>query len=528
MESSQHSLESLLHPALENPRNIQGMYQVAQMLVQAIQAKREIVIVGDYDSDGLNASAILVKLLQYYSITPAVIIPRRMSEGYGLSSGIVARIPENSFVMTIDNGITAIEQIEALKQKGCTVVILDHHLPISANELPPADIIVDPHVSPEKNGFEHYCGAGLGLQLARLMLELEDSMAARNLEKELTVHAAIATITDVMPLVDGNRKIVMDGLALLNDSNMGAACGGLAALRVAANSPVVTEESIGYKIGPLINAPARLYDAGGASVLKALVCKDFTVASGYLVKMQEINNRRKELVKEYARKAKTQIEQGQSSENPKVICFEDAPEGILGIIAGQLCDELKTTTFVLAKTTIDGMEAWKGSARAYGNDDLSVMLDAVRPITINCGGHKGAAGVSVSTEYLQAFIDTLQEVSRDTIPTKEVFYDLELQEHEVRSAESEQRQFAPFGEGVQKPTVRISHLSLENPREIAGGGLKCWNETHHFDIIGFGLYPKYQSLGSPKVVDCLCTLGTNTFNGKTTVQINVIDLNAAE
>lgn len=525
-ENSGVKLEDLQNPQMEDPRKIKGLYEAAEIVVDGIKSKAPFTIVGDYDSDGLNASAILVRLLQYYSVTPYVVIPRRMSDGYGLSDHIVEKV-QPGIVVTIDNGITAIDQVRALKDKGCTVVIMDHHLP--SEELPPADVIVDPHVDEQANGFLDYCGAGLGLQLARLMLEQDKSRAGEMLLNALTTHAAIATITDVMPLVGPNRRIVMDGLEHINNPGIIGGNPGLAALRLATRAERIDEGTIGFQIGPLINAPARLYDGGGKSVLKALVCNNSNDANSYASRMVDINTKRKELVKQHLLRAAAQIQAQHELDqgNPLVLCMKDVPEGLIGIIAGHLAQTYKRSTFVLTNTESGG---YKGSGRAYGKDDLAEMVDGVRHLTEACGGHTGAAGLTVRAENLAQMTALLHEAGNSDPNWGQVkeYYDLEIAASDIHGIAEAQKQFAPFGEGNRKPVFLLRGVT---PTGVPGSHYRYIGDKHDtvkftcggFDILGFGLADQYEAMGCPQTFDILCTIGENTFNGRTTIQAEMVD-----
>lgn len=521
-EHSGVKLNDLQNPQMEDPRKIKGLYEAAEIVVDGIKQHTTFTIVGDYDSDGLNASAILVKLFQYYSVTPYVVIPRRMSDGYGLSANIVSKVRQG-IVITIDNGITAIDQVQALKDKGCSVIIMDHHLP--GETLPPADVIVDPHVDEKANGFLDYCGAGLGLQLARLMLEQDKSKAGEILLASLTVHAAIATITDVMPLVGPNRRIVMDGLAYINNPGIIGGNPGLAAIRLAAKTERVDEGTIGFQIGPLINAPARLYDNGGTSVLKALVCTNINDANTYASRMADINTERKELVKQYLAEAIAQIQcqklldQG----NPLVLCMPSAPEGLLGILAGHLAQAYKRSAFVLTHAP-DGTA--KGSGRAYGKDDLGEMVEAIRPFTEACGGHTGAAGLTLKVENVDRVTQLLHEIGNSNPSWGEVeeYYDLEISAQDVPGIAAEQRQYAPFGEGNRKPVFLLRGITPHGGRFIGAKQDTVKFTCDGFDILGFGMAEEYRAMGCPQTFDALCTIGENTFNGRTTIQAELVDI----
>lgn len=529
------SIEELQSPVLEDPREINEMLEATSEVVQAILNKRPITIVGDYDSDGLNATAILVKLLNYYSVTPQAIIPRRMTEGYGLSQPIVERIPDGNLVITIDNGITAVEEVELLSSKGCTVIIMDHHLP--GEDLPSADFLIDPHVDPEANGFRYYCGAGLGLQMARLMLETDQTEPAQRLMKELTVHAAIATITDVMPLLGCNRAIVKQGLYLMNHE-LSSLSAGLQALRSAAGEAPFSEDAIGYKLGPIINAPARLYDAGGTSVLKELTCWDVNNAQAYMSKMLEINEARKQLVQEHLLRVVALIEDEGLLDRGAPLCVScpQLPEGIIGIVAGKVAELYQIPAFIFSECAEPGV--LKGSGRSNGGMDLTPLLDAARHLVVKCGGHAGAAGISVEqakfTKMAEAMRKAAQEATGGLFDHHDITYeyDVELCPELAAEALSEVRLYAPYGEGVHKPVFLIrgfeTVMKFGAPYRFMGQNkdhLKL--NGHYLDAIGFGMGEKYCEMGMPLKVDILCTLGENVYQGKSSIQAEIVDFRPA-
>ena len=518
---------------MEDPRNTQNMLEATNALVNAINAYTPITVVGDYDSDGLNATAILQKIMNYYGAYPQTIIPKRMSEGYGLSKDIIDAIAPGTFVITVDNGIAAVDEIAQLREKNCFVVIMDHHLP--GDTLPPANIIVDPHVSPENNKYIYYCGAGLALQMSLLLLEADISDAAARLRNELTAHAAIATITDVMPLTGCNRAIVMKGLHVLNDnlSDIGA---GLRALRKTAGADDCTEETIGFKLGPIINAPARLYNAGGTSVLKELTCTDDQTADGYMSKMLEINEARKLLVQEKTVIVEDSIKNNYTLAQGSPLCVycPEIPEGIIGIIAGKLAESYKMPAFVFSDTNENGI--LKASGRSGGTMDITPILDAVKPLTVKCGGHAGAAGLSIQKDNFKAVADAMHKAVKN-LPQDEkdtvLYYDLELTPKDVEQALREVKSYAPYGEGVTKPVFVIRGFQ---PISKFGSTYRFIGQSKEhlklngaeFDAIGFGLAKQFIEMDCPIQLDLLCKLGENHYNGKTTIQVELIDFKPSE
>lgn len=516
------SASTLLSATLESPQKIKGMYDAAELLSKTILRHGEITVVGDYDSDGLNATAIIAKLCRYYSAECRCIIPRRKTDGYGLSDNIVDKIG-GGLVITIDNGITAVAQIKKLKDKGCKVIILDHHLP--ADTIPEADVVVDPHVDPEHNGFLYYCGAGLGYQLARLLLANDNKPAAQNLLQELGIHAAIATITDVVPLVDCNRRIVTRGLSMFNHPSLSMCCAGLSALRGAVNGEFVDETTVAYQVGPLINATPRLYDNGGASVLKALLCEHLDAAYGYMRKMVDINHKRKELVKEHTDRIIRKVEeQGLAQKGSPLVVCDDIDEGIAGIVAVNLCKAYKMPTVVLAKAA-DG--TYRGSARSWGKAKLTGLLDAIRPHVIRCGGHAEAAGLTVAADKLDKVIELLHEAGQN-LPVgeanDEILYDLDITEKAVIELYRQQNEYAPYGAGNELP-VYVLHSATptvgwngQKYRTMGADGNSIKFSCGGYDIVGFSIAQKYIDMGCPDTFDVIGTISSNTFNGQTTIQ----------
>lgn len=525
------SEQELLNIELEDPRNIDCLTSAADAFMDAVLAEQPIYIIGDYDSDGLNATAILSKLLSFMgssftdTVNATTIIPKRLSEGYGLSTEIIKRIPANSFVLTIDNGISAVDEVKTLKEKNCTVAILDHHLP--GDVLPPADFLADPHINPDNNGFAYYCGAGLGYQFARYLLEDDASPEADHLRKEMAVHAAIATVTDMMPLLDANRVIVKDGLKIINEHRTELS-GGLQALLDTAATDIFDEDTFGFKLGPIINAPARLYNAGGTSVLKELICTDLPTAKGYADKMVTINETRKSLVQEWTVYIMDQLEDS-PIQCPLCVYIPGVPEGIIGIIAGKLSETYRMPAFMFSDSGENGV--LKGSGRSGGYMDLTPILDAIRPLTVKCGGHSGAAGISVTKDNFKKMSDAMRnrvgegaEFSTD----RPIEYDLELSQDSINKAYYEMNRFAPFGQGVQKPVFLIRNFRCVTR---FGSHFRCMGpQKEHLklngtdsDAVGFGMAEQYLNMGSPAAVDILCTLAENRYNGKTSIQLSMID-----
>lgn len=516
------TLEELCSPAHVDPNTIEHLAACGDAIRQwAFQEGLPVVIVGDYDADGITSTAILVKLFRHFGVTPQTIIPRRFTDGYGISETLIEGISD-SLILTVDNGIAAIEPIAAAKESGNKVIVLDHHLP--QETLPPADIIVDPHIHPENNGYEDYCGAGLAYKLAEYLCSDQTAQEKKGLFFDLLVLACLGTLADVMPLTGDNRYLVTQGLRVINhDGWYPWLSSGLRAVLNLAKRPY-DEDTIKFQIAPILNAAGRLYNAGSTSVLKALLSQDEAQAAGFAAKMQQINERRKTLVAQCLEQA--QMAASYRADDPiLIICCEGIPEGIIGILAGKLSEAYRRPAFVFSPiASLPGM--LKGSGRSYGDYDLFPLLQVIAPYVETAGGHAGAAGISVSEENYEEMAAAIQAYAAAHLPEEPddaLYYDLELREEELAQALNELKALAPYGPGVEKPVLVVRDYQLV-PKGYQTHRLMGRSNEHlklfggQSDAVGFHLSQAYQDLGSPELVDLLGTVNENTFQGRTALQ----------
>ena len=514
-EISRLSLEEVSNPAPISSLSIMGMGEAADILLHAIESKSPITIVGDYDADGITSTAILWHVLRYLDVTPRTRLPKRYSEGYGLSMRVVDEI-DSGVVITVDNGIAALEQVKAAKRKGLTVIVLDHHLP--GNELPEADIVVDPHIAPEQSGFSDYCGAGLSYKMAQLLIDDDDFL------RKMEALAAIGTVADVMPLIGDNRIIVKEGLQCINQHDLPV---GLLALINAVGARKVDEQTIGFTIGPLLNAPGRLRDDGAMESLQLLITEDYAEAEAKAFALIETNNMRKDLLKKGMERA-YEILHREEKENVNPICIYD-PEllaGLAGLVAGRLAEEYKTPTIVLTKTE-DGQ--MKGSGRSYGDIHLKYLLDDVCGYLSHYGGHAGAAGLSLIAEHFEDFRCALEEHMKEyTRPDgTEFFYDLEATVAELPRIMEDLKRYAPFGEANPRPVIKIDNIIL---LPQAGKLYRTMgdHEEHikllgkDFSVIGFNMTEEYVRQGKPEIINVIGYLTSTNFRREEQLELEAI------
>ena len=512
----------LLSPCPVPPEAIDGIPAAADLIVRcALQGDMPVVIVGDYDADGVTATAILVKLLHHFGVSPRAIIPRRFTNGYGITHSLVEGL-SHSLLITVDNGIAAVEPIQAAKAAGNVVLILDHHLPQA--ELPPADVIVDPHLHPERNGYEHYCGAGLAYKLAEYLCREASSQEKKDLFFDLLVLACLGTLADVMPLTGDNRRLVMSGLTVINrDSWYRQLSPGLKSVLDLSPRPY-TEDTIKFQTAPILNATGRLFDAGSASVLKALITTEPTAAAGYAAKMKAINQRRKDLVAQWLA-AVEEAAAGQEEAPILLVRCQGIPEGIVGIVAGKLSEAHQRPAFVFSDiASAPGL--LRGSGRTYGDFDLSPLIPVVTPFAESAGGHAGAAGITVSEGQYGPMGQAITQWAQDNRPPAAddtLYYDLDVTEADLPAVLSVLKAHAPYGPGAEKPVLALRGLRLQTRGgqcyRLMGKGhehLKLFGQVS--DAVGFDLTAAYLDLGCPGTVDLLGVVEENQFLGKTSLQ----------
>lgn len=497
--------------------------EAVDMIKSHVSKRTPISIMGDYDADGITASAIMYLIIKAMDKEADVCVrlPKRFSEGYGLSETALDEF-KPGLLITVDNGIVAVDQIRKAKEKGFDTLVTDHHLVREDGILPDADLILDPNVPEDPSEFHGYCGAGIAFRIAQKLLE-PNSM----IMKYITALAAIGTIADVMDILLDNRNIVKEGLEFMN-RGVG---GGLEALLQKLDiCGYVCEDDIGFKVGPVINAAGRMRDDGAAKAFQLLVTiDDFNHAKDLAEELAEINELRKQTVKDGLETAKAIIaDECLYGESPLIVSG-DFHEGVVGIIAGRLCEEFGVPTFVLAERE-DGL--CKGSGRSNGIVHLKNLLDSASSLLVGYGGHADACGLSVKKECLEP----LKELLMNTVATYETeekssqdqYYDLEIDASQISDMYSEVAKYAPYGHGNPKVIFKINNFTLTpkygkfSQRMGDGSIIKLFGVT--CDAIGFGLAGLYEAEGEPKSINLYGTLGTNTYMGRQSKQIEMMDM----
>lgn len=515
---------------------IQDLNVVANVLHKAAKDNVPITVVGDYDADGVTATAIMVLALYAIGIKPKVRLPKRLSEGFGLSEKIVDEISKG-IIITVDNGIAAINAIKKAKAKGLKVIVTDHHLPnkddydiednmnetgfvdINNTLLPEADYIINPHLYGTAD-FPDYCGAGIAYKIAKELISDESVLM------KLSGYAAIGTVADVMPLLYDNRKIVKEGLSNLVKS-ASRTSGIDALLRLTYKDRYLTSTDIAFTIAPMINAPGRMYDEGAMISLTSIIYNgSFEKAEELAKKVIAINENRKQIKKDGIDEANINIVMNcLIGDNPLCIYEPSIPEGIVGIIAGSIAAERKVPCFVFTDSATPGV--LKGSGRAYGNVNIKDMLDSCSDLLYKYGGHKEAAGVSVELTKFDEMKQRMNEYVAN-LPNEElddnIYYDLEIDAKDIDKYIEEQRQYEPYGQGNPKPVYYIRGFDVLNVKVMGSNNEHIKHIGRNGEAIGFGMTELYKQMGEPRKIDIIGTLSENYFNDVFTPQIEIIEM----
>lgn len=468
-----HSLDEMISKRMEVKDSyfIKNLSALATSIRLAKTVGAKISVIADYDCDGVCSGINLHLLFEEMGIEHEIIFPGRMSNGYGITKSLVEKVT-SKFIITVDNGIAAIDAVKAAKDAGIFVGILDHHMPVDTGELPPADVIVDPHVEGEST-FNGYCGAGLTYKLAQMLIPVSPVL------KTILAFASIATVADVVPLREENRLIVKNGLITINNGEGTPALRELIRLLGITH---VTESDYGFRLGPVFNAPGRLFDDGAALAYETMLSeKDGTALTMEVQKMILINDDRKEIVKKENAEAEMIIESDGLKDSKPIIICGNFHQGTVGITAGYLARKYRTPAIVLADM---GDGTAKGSARSYADINLKGLLDKNKQFLLGYGGHKGAAGMSLNISSLDDFRKGMSESLGNPVFDDAVVYDEEIDFSEVEDTLKKIEPAGPFGE-ENRPFVFL----IRNVKFLPMNGsyiVYMGKDDEHFKMLGTG------------------------------------------
>lgn len=452
-EAARHLLDG--RDELSDPFLIKDMDKAVSRIQRAVEEGEPIVIFGDYDVDGVSATAILFECLSNQGAQVRCKLPSRDGGGYGLNKEILKGLADKGYtlVVTVDNGIAAVEEADYARELGIDLVITDHHLP--GEKLPDAVAVVDPNRADDESPFKFLCGAGVAFKLCAA-LEGCDPAELLDMFGEL---AALGTIADVMPLTGENRTLVREGLAVLQETMRP----GLQALLENAGyaGKPVTAETVSYGLAPRLNAAGRMDTA--AVALKLLLCENEEQAAGIAARLGEINAERQQTEQQILAAAlqTIQADPARAHDRVLVVAGEGWHPGVIGIVASRLMERYGRPAIVISTENGEG----RGSGRAPSGFNLHGALAACSSCLIRSGGHAAAAGLLVEEEKIGAFRAAINAWAVREYPVPEpgtlkLDAAVRLSELDLASVRQLSR-LAPFGSGNPVPLLLVQNAVVD-------------------------------------------------------------------
>lgn len=505
---------------LPDPFSLIDMDKAVDRIQSAIESAEKIVVYGDYDADGITATALLYNCLLDMGADVVYRLPTR-DEGYGLNEEVIAQLKEQgvTLIVTVDNGITAIDEISFASEQGLDVVVTDHHLPTDV--LPDAVAVVDPHREDCPSEYKSYAGVGVAFLLAAALSGYDwDTLLYQYGDL-----VCIGTIADVMPLTADNRTLVRCGLNCINSHPRA----GVLALCKAANyeGKQLEAVNVAFILAPRINAAGRVEDPELA--LRLLLCESEQEAESIAQQLSDCNAQRKQLENEILAEIRQQIEKDSSVLHQPVLVFkgEGWHGGVLGIVAARMCEAYSKPAVVFS---LDEEKA-VGSCRSFQNISLHDLLSAVADDTVKFGGHETAAGVTVSREHLTVFEENLQKAAKEKYPLMpfgEQIIDCKLNPQSLSvDTVYAHLQLAPFGTGNPAPLYGLFGMQIVQKNAVGASGqhtkLLLERNGTRVPAVWFGASPDDLGYDAGDLVDVAVALDVSTYGGKESLSIVVRD-----
>ncbi len=507
-----------------SPSCIQDMDKAAGLISEAAENGTLICVYGDYDCDGITATALFADYLNNIGANVTTYINER-SEGYGINSDAIRRLAAEDvgMIVTVDNGIAALEEAKLCKELGITLIVTDHHQP--GDELPCAAAVVDPHRSDDTAPYEDLCGCGLAMKLVAAM-EGGDSEFAAEQYGDL---AALATVADIVPLNGENRSIVVDGMRCIKNTERP----GLAALIEKAGIKNINSTSIAFGLAPKINAAGRI--ASPRNALDLLMSEDEETAAELADKVIALNTRRQSLTDSIYADIAEQIARDPALLSRRVLVFtgEGWHHGVIGIAAAKLVELFDKPAFVITAEP-DGL---RGSARAVtqvrdeaGCFNVFDSLVYAGEFLTKKGGHAGAGGFSLERAQLDGFVDALEEYAaslpRRTVTEIIACADItpdELTEENVSGLSI----LEPYGEKNPKPVFLLSDCTVKDVLSMSEGAhtkLVLEYCGRRLDAPMFGVRTESFPYKAGDRLNILVNLDINEYNGRRSIQLRILDI----
>lgn len=516
-------IDKFLHPKRSdfyNPYEMPDMEIAVSRIIKAIENEEKTIIYGDYDVDGITSVTVLKSFLEERGLEVAEYIPNRLNEGYGLNNNAVEKIASQGYTLmiTVDCGISAVEEVRYANELGIETIITDHHEP--GNELPAALAVVDAKRKDNKYPFRNLAGVGVVFKLSQaigMRLDLEEKEYLKYLDI-----VCIGTISDIVPLVDENRVIVKLGLKLVEQTkNL-----GLRSILKSAGYSKIDSTTISFGVAPRINASGRMGHQEDA--LKLFLSKEIDEVNELTQKLNDYNRIRQETEKNIYAEVISKIEKDNLSEkNTIVVMGKNWHHGVIGIVSSKITEMYFKPSILLCEEDDCG----KGSGRSIPGFDLYEALTECKEFIDRFGGHSMAIGINIKKENFENFKNKLEEIAtqkhiEDIVPILKIDAQVSLDEINKDMVES-LKELEPFGEENKTPLFVFKNLKIDSIRALSEGKhlkLTLKDSKNIVNAIGFNLGELTNEYKIDDRVDVVGNLEINSFNGMENIQINIKDI----
>jgi single-stranded-DNA-specific exonuclease len=532
-------IEAFLNPdCAENgydPFLFQNMRAALELIIEHIKKGDFIVVYGDFDADGVTASAILAETLSTLKANVDVYIPDRASEGYGLNNQAIDLLAQAGakLIITVDNGIRGKESVEYAKSLGADVIITDHHQPPEDESELPDCLIINPMAKGEKYPFKYLAGVGVAFKLAKALIgeaKLEENMK-RKLEENILDLAAIGTVADCVTVLGENRIIIKEGLKIINKQKR---VGLDELIKQAQVNGRIDAWNIGWQIAPRLNAAGRLEHANTAFEL--LTTKNKQEAQAIAARLNGKNIERQKITNEIAEYCKQVVEKELGDDkililaDPAIISGTNSwPEGVIGLVAGRLCEHYNRPVLVIT----EGHGEIKGSGRSIEEFNIIKALEEVKEFFLRFGGHAQACGFTLkSKDNLPDFIKKMKRIAdailKDVDLRPRVVVEAELDLEEVsEELIKDMEKFAPFGEDNERPRFASRDVAIRDIMTMGIDGRHVKFKMGNFWAVAFNQAETWQDLRIGDKIDIVYYAEMNKFNGRSEIQMKVVDIKNA-
>lgn len=531
-EAAASFLDATYSDGLHDPFLLKGMAEASDRLARAIVEQEPMAVYGDFDTDGVTAVALLMQAISAMGGVIQPYIPHRDREGYGLNIQAIEWLAAQGvgLLITVDCGITNVAEVERANELGMDVVVTDHHRPPPI--LPPALAVVNPKQPDCPYPDNQLVGVGIAFKLVQALAKRHNLRPPNLRARDMLDVVALGTVSDMGPLIGENRVLVKAGIAALRETRRP---GLIALMQVSGVSQkTINALSIGFSLGPRINAAGRMDDAALAYDL--LLSDDLATAQRLAHELNIKNRERQELTRQVMEQASAQAEQtNKHRQRIVVLASTDYPAGVVGLVAGKLVEQWARPVILLAR----GEEVARASARSIPAFNIYRALLTCEDLFVRFGGHSMAAGFTIANEHIPELETRLQRLAADHLsdellqPTLYIDAEVDLAMLDWPFFD-ELARLEPFGQANQQPILMTRNVQAVDIKTVGEGKhLKLRvveqspDQSHRLDAIAFGLGHLAEPLQKHPRIDMAYTLEVHTWNNEVSLQLNVKDFRRA-